>query len=127
MATNGSDVLIYVYIAGVKTAVGSQREASIEETNEEIDISTKDLRAKRVLPGRYSSTISLDSLYVPSDSAYSALKTAMRNGTAVVVATETEYANAIVTSLSESYPDQDAATVSIGLSVSGEWTVGAPA
>ena len=127
MATNGSDVLIYVYIDGVKTPVGSQKEASIEETSEEIDISTKDSRAKRVIPGRYSSTISLDSLYIPSDDAYAELKDAMRNGTAVIVATETEYANAIVTSLSESYPDQDTATVSISLSVNGAWTVGAPA
>ena len=126
MATNGSDVLIYVYIAGTPTPVGSQREASIEETTEEIDISTKDSRAKRVIPGRYSSTISLDSLYVPTDSAYGALKTAMRDGTPVVVSTGTEYASAIVTSLSESYPDQDTATVSIGLSVNGAWTVGAP-
>lgn len=127
MATNGTDVLIYVYVEGTKTAVGSQREATIEETNEEIDVSTKDLRAKRILSGRYSSTLSLDSLYVPSDTAYSALKTAMRDGEKVIVATETEYADAIVTSLSESFPDQDAATVSIGLSISGAWTIGAPA
>ncbi len=127
MAINGSNILIYVYINGTKTAVGSQRDASIEETTEEIDVSSKDLRAKRVLPGRYGSTLTLDSLYVPSDSAFSTLKSAMRNGTPVVISNGTEYANAIITSLSESFPDQDAATVSVSLTIDGEWTVGEPA
>lgn len=83
----------------------------------------------RVLPGRYGSTISLDALYVPDDTAYLALLAAMRNGTTVEVWREEqgvyeESADAIVTSLSHNGPDQGEATVSISLRVDGEWVSG---
>ena len=81
---NGTDVLVLVNTgtneSPVWTAVGSQRDCSFEETNEEIDMSSEDGRAKRVIAGRYASTLSLDALYVPDDTAYLDLKTA--SGTA---------------------------------------------
>ncbi len=122
---NGTDILIL--IDGV--AVGSQRDCSFEETNDKIDMSSKDGRARRVDAGRYGATLSLDALYVPSDAAYQALKTAMRAGTKVTVNRSelggvTESAQAIVTSLSGEAPDQDAATISIDLTIDGEWTEG---
>lgn len=125
MAINGSDIVLMVNVSGTMTAVGSQRDVTFEETTEEIDVSSKDGRSKRVLPGRYSSSVSLDGLYVPSDDAYLALQTAMRNGTAVVIAKDDdEYASAIITSLSEAFPDQDGATISASLTISGAWTAG---
>lgn len=119
---NGADVL--VLIEG--TLVGSQRDVSFEETSESIDTSSKDSRARRVIPGRYSATMSLDALYVPDDTAYLALKAAMRDGTLVTVRRQEEgsaleEAEAVVTSLSEEGPDQDAATVSVSFDIDGEW------
>lgn len=109
------------------TVVGSQRDATVDETTDTIDVSSKDGRARRVLPGRYGSTISLDALYVPDDAAYQALKAANRSGELILVAREendvvTETASAKVDSISESFPDQGEATISISLTVDGDWT-----
>ena len=116
MSMNGTDILIWVE----GNAVGSQRDVTIEETTEEIDVSSKDSRAKRVLAGRYSATLSLDALYVWTDDGYRALRDAMRDGNLILVAREDdgttiETADALVTSLSESFPDQGEGTISISL------------
>ena len=125
MAMNGTDILIAID----GDIVGSQRDVSYDETTAEIDISSKDSRAGRYLPGRYGATMSLDALYVPTDTAYLALQSAMRNGDMVEVwsmeeAIVIENASAIVTSLSRSGPDQGEATVSISLRIDGEWASG---
>jgi TP901-1 family phage major tail protein len=125
VAMNGTDVLIWVD----GNMVGSQRDVTIDEATGEVDVSSKDQREMRVLPGRYDSSLSLEALYVPTNTAYLALQAAMRNGTFVeVVVLEdgvvTESADAIVTSLSRAAPDQDAATVSIGLRIDGAWVSG---
>jgi len=131
MAMNGSDVLLLVNIGTPSVpsyqAVGSQRDVTFEEATEEIDVSSKDSRAKRVLAGRYSASISLDALYVPTRDDYDALKAAKRNGELILVARQEngvtiETANALVTSISEAFPDQAEATISVSLTVDGEWT-----
>jgi len=66
---------------------------------------------------------------VPDDTAYLALRAAMRNATLVeVVVIEdgvvTESADAIVGTLSRAAPDQDVATVSISLEIDGAWVSG---
>jgi TP901-1 family phage major tail protein len=131
---NGTDILILVNTgtdqSPTYTAVGSQRGATLDETNEEIDMSSKDSRAGRVIAGRYGSTISLDGLYVPSNAAYQALVTASRAGNLIKIrvseeGTETEEADALITTMSKEAPDQDAAVISIELTIDGEWeTVG---
>jgi len=125
MAMNGTDILIAID----GDIVGSQRDVTYDETTAEIDVSSKDSRAGRFLPGRYGATMSLDALYVPDDTAYSALQSAMRNGDMVEVwsmeeSVVIESADAIVTSLSRSGPDQGEATVSISLRIDGEWASG---
>jgi TP901-1 family phage major tail protein len=125
MALNGSDILIAID----GDIVGSQRDVTFDETSEEIDVSSKDQREMRVLYGRYGSTLSLDSLYVPDDAAYLMLQSAIRNATfvEVVVVEEgvvTESADAIVTTLSRNAPDQGEATCSIGLRIDGAWVAG---
>lgn len=122
---NGADVLILID----GTVVGSQRDVTFEESTDEIDVSSKDSRAKRVIAGRYSSSVSLESLYVPDDIAYQSLKDAMRNGTLVTVLRQEdevalEHAQALVTKISEKAPDQGEATVSIDLTIDGEWESG---
>jgi len=130
MGMNGTDFLLLVNTGTaevpVYTVVGSQRDATVDEASATIDVSSKDSRAQRVLPGRYSSTLSLDALYVPDDEAYQALVEANRTGELIKVAKElagvvTETADAVVTSISEGYPDQGEATVSVSLTIDGEW------
>jgi len=131
MAMNGTDVLLLVNTGTpslpVYEVVGSQRDVTFEEATEEIDVSSKDSRAKRVLPGRYSSSLSLDALYVPTNADYQALKDAMRNGDLILVARQEdnitlETADALITGLSEAFPDQGEATISVSLTVDGFWT-----
>lgn len=132
MALSGTDVLLLVNTgtaeAPVYTAVGSQRGLTRQETTAEIDISSKDQREMRVLPGRYGSTMTLDALYVPDDASFLALQAANRDGELILVRVEeeeieTEEADALITSMSESYPDQGPSTISVSLRIDGDWTV----
>jgi len=122
---NGADVLVLVE----GDLVGSQRDVTFDETTESIDMSSKDSRARRVEPGRYSATVSLDGLYVPDDEAYERLKSAMRVGTKVQLMRQEEgvileSAMAVVTSLSEAAPDEEGCTVSSSYDIDGEWLEG---
>lgn len=128
---NGADVLLLVNLGTeddpVWSIVGSQRDATFNETTAEIDLSSKDSRIRRLGPGRYSATVSLDALYVPTDAAYLALRDAMRLGNLIQIQRQEseaalEYAYAVVTGLSQGMPDQDAATVSVDLGIDGEWS-----
>lgn len=127
---NGADVLLYVNLGTDDdpnwAVVGSQRDVTFDESTDEIDVSSKDSRARRVLAGRYGATVSLDALYVPSDEAYLALQSAMRTGSQITIQRQesgaaVEYADAVVTGLSHGMPDQGEATVSIDLTIDGEW------
>ncbi len=130
MGKSGTDLLLLVNTGTAESpaysVVGSQRNLSREETTEEIDVSSKESRAKRVLAGRYSSSLSLEALYVPTCEAYLALKDAHRNGELIKVrisdqGTEIEEADALITSMSEEFPDQGEATISCDLTIDGEW------
>ena len=131
MGVNGTNLLLLANTGTAGSpayeAVGSQRDATIEESDAGIDVSSKDQREQRVLPGRYSSTITLDHLYVPSDAAYQALQSALRDGNLILMAREeggavAETATVRVDSLSESHPDQAEAVVSASFTVDGAWT-----
>lgn len=127
---NGTDLLLLVNTATPEApmyeVVGSQRDATLEETTAAIDVSSKDGRAARVIPGRFAGTISLDALYVPDDAAYLALQAANRAGDLILVARQvlgvvTETVEAVITSISEKFPDQDAAVISVALTIDGQW------
>ena len=131
MAKNGSEVVVAVNVGTPAVPayeeVGSQRDVTFDEATEAIDVSSKDSRAARVLPGRYSSSVSLDTLYVWTDNGYRALRDAMRDGDLILIARNDEgvtieYADALVTSLSESFPDQGEAAVSLSLDIDGFWS-----
>ncbi len=131
MAMNGTDLLILVNTGtpGVPaySVVGCQRDAKLDEATATIDVSCKDSRAQRVLPGRYSSTLTLDALYVPDDAAYQTLLNANRDGEMILVAREEneiviETAIAKIDTMSSSYPDQGESTISIAFTIDGFWT-----
>jgi TP901-1 family phage major tail protein len=128
---SGSDVLLLVNTGSIGspiyTAVGSQTGVKRTETTGAIDITSKNSRARRVLPGEYGSSLSLDALYVPDDASFQALKDAMRNGDLIKVrisddGVELEEAAALITSMAEDYPDKAAATIAVALTIDGEWT-----
>lgn len=130
MGFNGSGLLLMVNTGTEQSpayeVLPSQRDATIEESDAGIDVSNKDSRNQRILPGRYSSTISVDKLFVPSDDVYAVLKNCIRTGAMVLAAKEEsdvviETATVRVDSLSEAYPDQAESVVSIGLTVDGAW------
>lgn len=131
MAMNGTDLLLLCNVGTPGTPVylevGSQRDATLDEATATIDVSCKDSRAQRVLPGRYSGTVSMDALFVPTDLAYQALRNANRNGDMIRIARE-EYGVAIETvdakidTISESFPDQGEAVISISLTIDDFWT-----
>ncbi|OGC95313.1 MAG: hypothetical protein A2W25_05195 [candidate division Zixibacteria bacterium RBG_16_53_22] len=131
MAMNGTDLLILVNTGTPEvpaySVVGSQRDAKLDEATATVDVSSKDSRAQRVLPGRYSSTLTLDALYVPDDAAYQALQNANRDGELILVAREEneiviETALAKIDTMSSSYPDQGESTISITFTIDGFWT-----
>jgi TP901-1 family phage major tail protein len=131
VAINGVDILLFVNVGPPLSpswqAATGQRGATFDETTDEIDASSKDSRSKRVLAGRYGSTISMDGLYVPDELTYQALVAANRNGTFILVVrqeegVDVEQATALVTSISMDAPDNDVSTCSISLTIDGEWT-----
>ena len=131
MGMNGTRVLVGVNtgtaLAPVYTVLGSQRNLDSDESNDVIDLSSKDARQRKVDYGRYSSSLALDALYLPSDSAYNLLRTRQRNGEMVTVRKELdgtgwEEAECLISNMSDSFPDQDAATISMSLEVNGSWS-----
>lgn len=126
---NGFDVLVLIQEpsgTGGFFAVAAQRGVTFKEATNAIDISSKERREAVHLPGRYSGTVTLEHLYIPSLSGYAKIRTAMRAGTFIKLkrkqlGADLESVDCVVTGLSESFPDQDAAVVSADFSISGAW------
>lgn len=120
---NGTLVLLVVE----GHVVGHQRNMSVEETNETVDFSSKNARARKIDYGRYESNVTLEHLYVPDASGYNAIQTAQRAGTKVDIVrkeegSDFEEATAVITSVSGDFPDQGEAVISVDLAIDGVWT-----
>lgn len=127
---NGTETLILVDTDGTGNfaALASQRNASVNETTSVIDASSKDARERAVEAGRYEASFSFEALFVPSDAAFNALKSAMRTGTPILLreqesGTPVEEVSAIITDMTRDFPDQDLATISLEAAVDGSITV----
>jgi len=128
---NGSDVLILVNTGTdavpIYQAVASQRDLTVEGSADEIDTSNKTSgRFAEFIPGRVSSTISFESMYVPNDGSYAVLRQSMEFGLFLKIRREyageaEREADAFVTSLSESFPDQEPGIVSATMRITGPW------
>lgn len=123
---NGKDVLILVDTDGAGTfaAVASQTNASVSESNDIVDESSKDARERKVSAGRYEATYSFENLFVPTDVAFTALRAAMRNGTKIKLREQElgvakEEVNAVITDMTRDFPDQDNVTISMEAAVDG--------
>lgn len=131
---SGTAIVLYVNAGTVGTPnyvkVAYQRGLTRSMSQTFIDSSNKDSNDEKGIAGRRSSTLSLDMLYIGSDAGYQALEAARLALEPILVrrwvdGTAIDQANCIITELSESYPDNEAATASISLQVTGGW--GAPA
>ena len=128
---NGTSVLLLVNTGTVPspvwTVVGSQRDLTQNETNSELDMSSKDAREQATEYGRYSTNLSLDALYIAAAADFIKIRDASRAGTKVQVrrqeaGSDVEDLSCVITSMSESFPDQGPATISIDLTGDGAWT-----
>jgi TP901-1 family phage major tail protein len=123
---NGADVLLYVDTGTEFEALAGQRGATRERSAGTIDVSHKLDKYERFIPGRLSSSLSFDGLWVPDDGAYAALEDAYDAQETIVCRLINDgepwkEADGFLTSISEAYPDQDAATISATFQVSGAW------
>ncbi len=123
MAMNGSDLMLMVGGA----LVACQRGYTWNAQRSEIDMSCKNEDVSRVAVGRLKETLSLESLYAPTDAAYLALVAAFQANTLVTVTEEEEgdgvrSASALITSISKSAPLDGGVTFSASLTISGAWT-----
>jgi predicted secreted protein len=124
---NGADVLLYAETApGTFTALAGQRGATRDRSAATIDISHKLDKYERFIPGRLSSSLAFDGLWVPTDEAYQTLDEAYDAQDTIVCrlmwdGEPWKEADGFLTSLSEAYPDQDAATITATFQVSGAW------
>ena len=129
---NGADILLYANTGTdstpVWTVVAGQRNVAVSEVVAAVDGSSKDQPEARVAGGRYSSTISLDGLYVPTNAAYVSLKAAFRNRTLIKarineVGVDTEEGKFLVNSFDRNYPDQEESTFSIEMTLDGAYVI----
>lgn len=126
--TRGVDILIFVNTGTettpIWTVVGGQRNATLHEENEMIDVTAKDSQAQEFEYGAYTWTISCDGVYIKDDAAYVALRNAMRDKQKIKVRvkegdTYTAEGLALVSSSDLEAPYDDAATYSMELQGTG--------
>lgn len=127
---NGTDVLLLVNTntpaSPVWEVVAAQQDVTFDENTDYVDTSSKDSRNRKGLAGRYSWSASFDSLFIPGNPQYLALKTAMRSGALIEVrrresGTDIEKSGGVVANLSSSFPDQGAAVVSATIEGTEGW------
>jgi len=127
---NGAQVLLGINVGTEGSPsfslLGSQTNVGIDENVDVIDYSTKDDAARAVGGGRYSFSVTLDALFVPSSTEYAILKQRFRSREKILIRKELdggawEQARVLIASLSEEFPDQAPATISIGLEGDGVW------
>jgi len=113
------------------TAVASQRGVSITPSADMIDVSSKEAVGRAYLPGHRSWTIRCDSLYIKSGVDYAKLLAAYEadddDSRKIQVmwtedSTNYRWIYAFITSMPHEFPDADAATLSVELQATGDWT-----
>ena len=128
---SGTTVLLGVESAtpGTFVTLAGQRDLTIDRTGGFIDSSTKDENDETGIPGRRSSTISLDAAFIEDDASWLRLVLLYESDPPVLCkvrksedGTDVEEADAVITSLGERDPDNDLSTVAIELRVTGGWT-----
>lgn len=134
MAISGSQILLLAQTAagppGTYTAVGSQSGIKLSKKAQMLDVTDKSMGDKQYIPGPRESTITLDAFYVPNDAALSAIITAYKTGTAVVIQVNEqgaafEYCDAYISQMDKDGKVNTPATLALTLQVTGQWNTGA--
>lgn len=121
----GVDVL--VSIGG--SSIGSQRDATLTISGKEIDVSDKTTGGwDTFMVGNRSWEVTCESIALDTDTAFTALETAMANGTTVAVVFDhgtgsTYSGDAVVTSLQLTGPKDDVSTASVTLKGASALTI----
>lgn len=129
----GVDIIIMIEdtTPGTYVAVAGQRNATLSEERETLDITSKDSTnaASEFDYGGYSWTISCDGVYIPTDTKYTKLRDAIRNRTKVKVRVneagtpvKTLSGDALVTSSELEAPYDGEVTYSVELQGTGTLT-----
>lgn len=129
---DGTDVLISIRTAtgtpDTYAVLATQVDSSRSLTRDVFETSSKDSDNKTYGAGKRDSTISVELRYTPGDAAVAALITAYESATGEIRvrlpargADAAKQADAIVTDISEEYPDADAASRTVELQISGGW------
>ena len=105
-----------------------QTNLSTETTRNLIEASSKDSDHAKWLYGKQESSVSLEKLYTPNDSAFMAIEDAMNNRETVVLrrtenGKDIEEATALVESISKEFPDDDASTCEAEFQLNERWRV----
>lgn len=119
---NGADVVVLV--SGI--IVGGQRGAKVTKATTFVNFSSKASANERGRPGRLSSTLTLDALYMPTDSGQQALRAARDNRQMITLrikelGSDIEEAEAVCTSLERDHPDQAESLFNAQFQVSDGW------
>ncbi len=123
MGQRGTDILLKIG----DDIIGGQRNLALDRTADAIDMSSKQDGDARNEQGRRSSSLTVDVLYDPTDSAYVSLETAYEGRTKITAykvenGAVTKTSQCIVTNIGEAHPDNGASVVSVGLTLDGGWT-----
>lgn len=126
MAMDGAQILVLVPVNGDFKALAEQTSLSTENSHNLIDASSKDSGHTKWLYGKEDDTVSVESLYTPDDEAYQAIKEAKKNREKIVLrrtenGVDVEEAEALIQTISNDYPDNDNATVSIDFQLNESW------
>ncbi len=130
MALNGAKVLLIVNSGTVDnpvwTEVGQQTELTSESKSNLIDVTSKDDDHKKFIYGTTDDTVKLTSLYVPDDAAMQAIRNAKKNKATVILrrtldGTAVEEAEALIETISDSWPNDDSSETEISFQLNEEW------
>jgi TP901-1 family phage major tail protein len=129
-AKDGASVLVLVpdpNSPGSYIPVAEQTNLSRESSRNLIEASSKDSDHTKWIYGKKDDTVELEALYVPNDAAMQALRNAQENKEIVVLrrtedGTAVEQAEALVSTISDEFPDNDVSTVSVEFQLNTSWT-----
>lgn len=107
-------------------ACAEQTNLSSETTRNMIEASSKDSDHAKWLYGKQESSVSLEKLYTPNDSAFMAIEDAMNEKETIVLrrtenGEDVEEATALVESISKEFPDDDASTCEAEFQLNERW------
>ena len=124
----GEDIVLYVETStGVYTLIGGQTGFDINRAATDIDLSCKDSGDAQGAAGKRSSTITVNTLHVLSDAAMDKLELAYEAGSNILVrkyvlGVAKKQALSYITGIDESSGDDEAATKSVSLKLTGPWS-----